>query len=723
MKLKELFEYRKYKERHTRHHRRVCLVLSAALFFCCFNLLFCETSMQGVYEGFPLYRNGFRLGYDLYPDYRPAKKQYVIQIGGTIFNPPLLFDPADYGELEKLEAENRGKSNTEAPLPAENKNLQTEKTEEKKIILSNSQKPEKFNSNFLIIDEKSRTIESVLSQTGASIKTTGTQKTIHLHGFTSSNINVYVDGVLINSQQNGEVDFNLIDLESIHSITYFSPVQSPEPSVGGSLFITTKSDYSDKITLNLHQNISTLFHRPVDSTYTSASLAIPVKFKSGYLTIKPGINYLYSHNRFIVRKDNVIHEREEGKLHNLHSALTFDFNFLSKVHNLKATAEYGMVNQVLTPYFPVKPPYTEKLKDQKSTTMLAYSFNSPSGFNTTKLSAGFKYSRQDYSSPAEKSLHILYEPTMLFETGFNFLEHYGISFKSTNNFVVLNSSNLDKKNMLRGSASLINKFVFQPFTLELNNRILYTEKKVLYTPGISMDLTFPTEKNSYSAGINVSRAGQFPTANQLYWKPTSYGRGNPNLKLEHGIFSEVYTQIKSPKYSLRISGTCTYYKDKIIWQPDKNNVWQPENLGKSIFAGSIANLEYKPIDSLTLACNYDFIVAALLPPEKGVPLYYGKRIMYVPEHTLTLKAVYDNGALYLEGNLAYNSFRYLSNANLETLPSKINIGTTVMYRFKYLSPYISFDNLTNDQTPSSENYPSSGVKLTIGIKTSLKLGK
>lgn len=701
----------------------------------CFGLFADESVMSGIYEGFPLYRDGYRLGYDLYPYYRPKRRTFVMQFGKKVFNPPLLFDPADYAKLDKLKTDNIAK--TEQTKQAETQNNKAaESTDEKtlseipqtysedilppdktgeteSVIVSSNQVPHQFNKDFEIRSEGQATIKSVLSQAGLSIKETGSLKTIHFHGFTDTNINIYIDGVLANSQQNGGVDFKLINMEAIDSITYCSPVQSPEPSVGGSLFITTKSEFSEKATLNINQNLSTLFYSGVNSSYSSLSSVIPVKLKKGYFTINPNINYLYSHDKYLINESTKIKERDEGILHGLNAGLSFNFHFLDKVHNLKIGSEYSLVDQIIAQAYPAKLNRNDKLKDHKSTSNVSYSYNSPSGLNTTNLSFGFKYSRQDY--PKEFSTHILSEPTMLFASNFHFLDHYDIGVKTSNNFVLLNSTNLAHKTMFYGSASLINRFVFLPFTLEINNRILYTHKNILYTPGISMDLTFPTKINSYSVGLNVSRVGQYPTANALYWEGVG-AKSNPNLKLEHGIYSELYTLFKGESFALRLAGTATYYIDKISWRPDENGFWSPINIGKGIFTGAIANLEYRPIKDFKISLNYDFIVAALMPLKKGVTLYYGERIMYVPEHTITAKAVYDNGSLCLEGNLSYNSFKYISNLNLTTLPSKVDFGLMALYRFKYISPYISLDNITHDQTPSTENYPTPGFRLTVGAK-------
>jgi outer membrane cobalamin receptor len=99
-----------------------------------------------------------------------------------------------------------------------------------------------------------------------------------------------------------------------------------------------------------------------------------------------------------------------------------------------------------------------------------------------------------------------------------------------------------------------------------------------------------------------------PTPNDLYWPSDPYTSGNPNLKPEKGWHLDA--GVEQALFDNKMFLSMTYFnwdlKDKILWGPDSNWVWKPQNLNKAKAQGCEVGARIGPFYDLTLALDYTY---------------------------------------------------------------------------------------------------------------------
>ncbi len=102
-----------------------------------------------------------------------------------------------------------------------------------------------------------------------------------------------------------------------------------------------------------------------------------------------------------------------------------------------------------------------------------------------------------------------------------------------------------------------------------------------------------------------------PTPNDLFWPNDGFVKGNPDLKPEKGWHTDV--TLEQTFFDEKLFFTLSYFHwdldDKILWGPDSNGVWEPENLKKYKADGCEVGTKIGPFYGLTLGFNYTYLDA------------------------------------------------------------------------------------------------------------------
>ena len=126
--------------------------------------------------------------------------------------------------------------------------------------------------------------------------------------------------------------------------------------------------------------------------------------------------------------------------------------------------------------------------------------------------------------------------------------------------------------------------------------------------------------------INYGKHFLAPTPNDLYWPSDPYTSGNPNLKPEKGWHLDA--GVEQALFENKLFLSLTYFnwdlKDKILWGPDSNWVWKPQNLDKGRAQGCEVGVTVGPFYDLTLALDYTYTDAE----EENA--YVTRRATYTP---------------------------------------------------------------------------------------------
>ncbi|MGM0427840.1 MAG: TonB-dependent receptor plug domain-containing protein [Thermodesulfobacteriota bacterium] len=99
-----------------------------------------------------------------------------------------------------------------------------------------------------------------------------------------------------------------------------------------------------------------------------------------------------------------------------------------------------------------------------------------------------------------------------------------------------------------------------------------------------------------------------PTPNDLYWPKDIYTQGNPDLQPEKGWHFDA--GVEQALFDSKIFVSLTYFywdlKDKILWGPDSDWIWTPQNLDKARAQGCEVGAKIGPFYALTLNLDYTY---------------------------------------------------------------------------------------------------------------------
>ncbi len=98
--------------------------------------------------------------------------------------------------------------------------------------------------------------------------------------------------------------------------------------------------------------------------------------------------------------------------------------------------------------------------------------------------------------------------------------------------------------------------------------ISHVDTKITYQLAAGYELN-----PQWLVALNHGSAFKAPTFNDLYY-PYS---GNPDLKPETAINTELLTRYSQPHYQLEVAVFRTHYDNLIIWEPDSSGMWTPLN--------------------------------------------------------------------------------------------------------------------------------------------------
>ena len=112
--------------------------------------------------------------------------------------------------------------------------------------------------------------------------------------------------------------------------------------------------------------------------------------------------------------------------------------------------------------------------------------------------------------------------------------NYSFGFQIKNSFI--NSTNIENNYLIDGFIKYTATLNFNKnFSLIVPFSVGFSNNKFIPIPKVGIKIN--TDKLSIL--FNINRIYLFPDMNQLYWKENSTTKGNPNLKPEDGINTEL----------------------------------------------------------------------------------------------------------------------------------------------------------------------------------------
>ncbi len=515
-------------------------------------------------------------------------------------------------------------------------------------------------------------------------------------GTNASQTAVIWNGININSQLNGQTDFNIVSANSYNKISVRSgggSVLYGSGAIGGTVHLNNTISFKNKTKNNLLLKYGSFNTQHLSYDFVKSD-------KKNHLNI--GLGYNASDNDFKYLNSNL--KNDNGAFYNYN----FDANYGYKIDAKNQLKFYG------SSFFSkrdlsrtLNAPSNDSYKDislknlvewnhflsakENITTRVAYLFDEFKYYdnkeNLDDFSLGStkrKIVQMDYNNRLSRKIRI--NSILGFEStkaeGTSFLTHQRNVFSAVFSFNHQISNSLSYGVQFRKE---FQKYIDAPFLFSLG-----VEQKI---------------SKNYIISFNTSQNFRSPTFNDLYWNPG----GNPDLKSENSYQFEIGNAIKFKKFQFQLNGFYIKSKDLIQWTPNNSGNWSPININQTKNIGLEFSTNYKTSfknHSLAINANYSYTIAK--------DLETNTQLIYVPKNRANFLVDYNykNFKFYYQ-TLINDEVTFL----IDTIPaySVSNIGFNYQLLKIKNKPNIGFkiNNIYNSYYQNTLSRPMPGVNFQL----------
>lgn len=484
-------------------------------------------------------------------------------------------------------------------------------------------------------------------------------------GTTAQQTAVIWNGININSQLNGQTDFNTLNTRDFTSIS---------ARAGGGSVLYGSSAIGGSIHLNNELAFDTTFTNSVRTDYGSYNTfglnykvnASTERFSTNVSLTRNSSDNDYEFPGYNVRNDN-------GQYYN--TSLNAAFAYKLNAKNILRLYSYVFdgerhFSRTLTA------PSRSVYDDTNTSNLLEWTGNYnrfTSRFKVAYLQENYKYfenfDTDIFTFGRVKTFIGRYDAT------------YDFTSKLKLNAIVDYTQNkgegsdiITKKRNIGSGSLLLKHAPTSRFQYEVGVRQEISDvynSPVLFSAGASVGVA-----KFYTLKFNASRNFRMPTYNDLYWQ----GSGNADLKPESSYQAEVGNVFTHAGLTFTLTGYYIKLRDMLQWIPNSGGIWMPQNIGKvnTYGAESVLNYEKKfGYSQITLSGTYAYTVSQ----EDGS----SNQLMYVPLHkaTAAVAYAYKNASVYYR-HLFTGEVFYTTDSSEGIDPFNVS-GAGAEYTFKILS--------------------------------------
>ena len=477
-------------------------------------------------------------------------------------------------------------------------------------------------------------------------------------GTTAQQTAVIWNGININSQLNGQTDFNTLTTRDFNSITVRAgggSVIYGSGAVGGTIHLNNEVAFKEKFENQLRLNYGSF-----ETFGTNYTLDIA--------TDKISTNASISHNQSENDYEYIGYDKKNANGQYENTSFNSHFGYRINRNNEIKLFSYlfdGSRNFSGTIASPSKSNYLD------FNTRNLVEWTNYSGLFTSKTKMA--YLTEEYKYFENKALEN-------FTTGNanTFIAKYDLLYNWSSK-IKINSIIDYTQNSGSGSSLTRNKREIGSFSLLFKHQIA---KKFSYEASLRKEITSNYKSPLlYSLGGNLqlfkwyalkfsgSKNFRIPTFNDLYWQ----GSGNLNLKPESSLQAEIGQVFSYKNASLTTTAFYSKITDMLRWLPNVSGQWQPNNTDKVSIYGLEALFHWNKDftnSSIQLNGTYAYTISENADTNK--------QLIYVPFHKATSSAAYRfkritftyqnlfNGAVFTSSDNAYKLKEYsVSNISLE----------------------------------------------------------
>ena len=482
-------------------------------------------------------------------------------------------------------------------------------------------------------------------------------------GTNASQTAVIWNGIPINSNLNGQTDFNTISPSSFNTIIIRSgggSTQYGSGAVGGSIHLNNTIDFQNKQSSELKLSYG---------SFSTIGGVFKSRFSSDKKYIDLGIDFISSENDYEYIDLN--RKNENGNFDKLNIAANAGLNFGKST--LYWNSNYFLGNRNFSGT--ISSASKDRYKDITTRNLLTWNKTSNKWNNTIKGAHTFE--RYRYYPQPENNLYFEGQSTTYlgdYQLEYNVNKDLKISSIINYTYIKSKGSNIGVNDRNTLATILLWKHHINEklsYGINLRQEFLTNFENPFLA---SFDVKYAINK-WYSLKANASKNYRVPTFNDLYWN----SGGNENLNPETSYQAEIANEFIWNQFRLNITGFYISSKDLIQWQPGVDGMFTPLNISKTENIGIELSGNYSKSfkeHQLNLVFNYAYTSAKDL--EKN------KQLIYVPYHKATGAFNYNYKKLSAYYQLLFNGEVYTTTDNYGILDgySVSNLGLEYLIQEK-----------------------------------------
>jgi vitamin B12 transporter len=553
------------------------------------------------------------------------------------------------------------------------------------------------------LNDQVRTLSEGLStEASLYLKNYGNQQlaTIALRGTTASQTAVLWNGININSPTLGQTDFSLIPLFLFDDVSLHLGASSAlygSDAIGGAVMVGhSAADFKKGFHGVLTQQVGSFGRLTSGGKFSYGNERWHFRSKLYRSYIKN--NFPYSSPAVGYRKTQV------------HAAV-LNYGFDQQVHYKISDTQLLEVDVIHTDNDrDIQPAVTNDqsidwLKNKNVRTAINYT-NHSARLGVIHATTAYQFGDQDFFNGEVANVQ-----TTQFTGQFNIDKsinnrsdiRYGLSY----NTYLAEGENFDHITEGRYDAfASVRYALLESWVLNLNLRqTVYAKRYAPFTPTLGTEIiALNNETAKLTFRGQIARGYRVPTLDDRYWLPG----GNPDTKPEDAFQVEAGTSLTKKINQATITLDGSYYKSKtnqmIVWLPDDQGVWTPNNRPKVHINGLEVFCKVErssALLNLMARTDYSFTQSHNQEPKSSVnQSFHNKQLAYVPIHNARAVLQLSKKLWHVSARYSYTSLRYTTLDNLA---------------YQSLSPYHLLDATMN----RSFNLSNWSVDLTLDVNNIL----
>lgn len=517
-------------------------------------------------------------------------------------------------------------------------------------------------------------------------------------GTTAQQTAVIWNGININSQFNGQTDFNTISTKDFNSISVRAGGGSAlygSSAIGGSIHINNYLHFENKFENELQLGFG---------SFNTLNANYKTQFSTETFSTQISISRNSSDNDYPYIGTNK--KNENGQFYN--TSLNINAGYKLNEHNTITVYSYLFEGER---HFSgtLAAPSKSKYDDLNSRNLIEWKAKYHQTTSTVKaafFTEKFKY----YENAATTVFSTAEAKTWLAKYDFEYKPSATLVLNTIVDFTQTKGigDDIGRNTRQIGSGVLVLKHqLFDKFLYEISARKELTnnyKSPFLYSIGTTF-----AAYDFYTLKINGSKNFRIPTFNDLFWQ----GSGNTNLKPESSYQIEIGNAFKFKHFDFSITGYYIKIKDLLRWSPGSNGMWTPSNIADvATYGAEFLVHSSKNFGKHQLDFNATYAYTVSKDQQKN------KQLMYVPYHKFTASIAYSAERFSAHYQYLYNGKVFTSTDNFYELKDYLVSNLGVAYDFDKKKKFqLAFDayNIFNEKYQSVSTRPMPGINYTITL--------